>query len=151
MRALRPDVTVRCASEPAGDLLIAADAGQQALELLNRASIEQAVPLVAAWAPAVDRSDRSVPSVGSVATLAPYQPGQPCALCLLPATAGAPPDAALASLLGSLAAVEAVKLRLGIGEPLRGRRLTCSLDGGPFAIERVEPRVGCEGCKRGAA
>lgn len=55
---------------------------------------------------------------------------------------------ALPGIIGSIQAAEAIKLLLGIGEPLTGRLLTFELLPMRFREVRFQPRKGCRGCDR---
>lgn len=155
LRELNPEVNVRQAAEPiaaAPHVLIDAAGDDQLLRSLNRAAVERQTPLVVARehpATTDDRADRSDRPDGSIAVFEPHLAGQACALCEPLRGAGAGPAGPLATLLGSLAALQAIQLRLGLGDPRRGRRLVCRLDGPTFTEFPVERRPGCEGCAGG--
>jgi molybdopterin/thiamine biosynthesis adenylyltransferase len=86
---------------------------------------------------------------GQVAVFA----GKPCYRCLVPET---PPDAetcsavgvvgALAGLIGSMMALEAVKVITGAGEPLTGRLLIYDGLAGEARTVRIGADPGCEIC-----
>lgn len=79
--------------------------------------------------------------------------GRPCYRCLVPAT---PPDAetcarvgvvgALAGVIGSMAALEAVKRIVGAGEPLVGRLLIYDGLAGAARTVRIAPDPACPAC-----
>ncbi|QBX37133.1 molybdopterin-synthase adenylyltransferase MoeB [Brevundimonas sp. S30B] len=79
--------------------------------------------------------------------------GRPCYQCLVPEV---PPDAetcarvgvvgALAGVIGSMAALEAIKLITGAGEPLAGRLLIYDGLAGTSRTVRVAADPGCEVC-----
>ena len=79
--------------------------------------------------------------------------GRPCYRCLVP---DAPPDAetcaavgvvgALAGVIGSLMALEAVKLIAGAGEPLTGRLLILDALAGEARTVRVGADPACPVC-----
>ena len=79
--------------------------------------------------------------------------GRPCYQCLVPA---APPDAetcarvgvvgALAGVIGSMAALETIKLITGAGEPLEGRLLLYDGLKGQARTVRVTPDPACAVC-----
>ena len=79
--------------------------------------------------------------------------GRPCYRCLV---AEAPPDAetcarvgvvgALAGVVGSMAALEAVKLITGAGEPLEGRLLLYDGLAGTARTVRLSPDPACPVC-----
>lgn len=82
-------------------------------------------------------------------------PGHACYRCLFerPPPAGTAPTCAqagvigaLAGLVGSLQAAEAIKLLLGIGEPLRSRLLTIEALGAVFREVPLGRRESCEAC-----
>ena len=87
--------------------------------------------------------------------LSVFLPGGPCYRCLFPAR---PPaslapscnDAgvvdALAGVLGTLQAMEAIKILLGIGESLEGRLLTLDALSMQFETLRFSRRHGCAAC-----
>ena len=111
---------------------------------LNRACIAAAVPLV---------SGAAVRSEGQVAVFDPVR-GGPCYRCLYP-QAGATTAlscsesgvlAPVVGVIGSLQAMETIKLLAGYGEPLRGKLLL--LDLGSMDIRRLQlpPAPGCPDC-----
>ena len=79
--------------------------------------------------------------------------GQPCYRCLVPEI---PPDAetcvavgvvgALAGVIGSMMALEAIKLIAGAGEPLAGRLLIYDGLSGDSRTVRIGPDPACEVC-----
>ncbi len=79
-------------------------------------------------------------------------PGRtPCLACLVPAEPPAwrrefPVFGAVAGVVGSLGALEAVKLLAGFGEPLLGRLLLCDLRGMTFRQIAIHRRPGCPVC-----
>ena len=85
-------------------------------------------------------------------------PGRPCYRCLVP---DLPPDAetcarvgvvgALAGVIGSMMAVEAVKLITGAGEPLSGRLLIYDALAGEARTVRLAADSGCPTCGEPAA
>ncbi|MDE2487765.1 MAG: HesA/MoeB/ThiF family protein [Alphaproteobacteria bacterium] len=84
--------------------------------------------------------------------------GKPCYRCLVPEI---PPDAetcsvvgvvgALAGVIGSMMAVEAIKLVTGAGEPLDGRMMIYDALAGETRTVRVGPDPECPVCGEGAA
>lgn len=84
--------------------------------------------------------------------------GRPCYRCLVPA---APPEAetcarvgvigALAGVVGSMAALEAVKLIAGAGEPLSGRLLIYDGLAGTARTARIAADPACPVCGQAAA
>jgi molybdopterin/thiamine biosynthesis adenylyltransferase len=85
-------------------------------------------------------------------------PGRPCYRCLVPEI---PPEAetcaavgvlgALAGVVGSMMAVEAVKLIAGAGEPLSGRLLVYDALAGEARTLRLPPDPACPVCGEDAA
>lgn len=120
-----------------------------AREALNAACVARGVPLVSA---AIERFG------GQLSVWWPSAPGRadaPCWACAFPAPEGAidPPNCAdagvlgvLPGILGSLEASEALKLVLGIGEPLVGRLLLVDALGARFREVRVPRDPGCRVC-----
>jgi sulfur-carrier protein adenylyltransferase/sulfurtransferase len=91
---------------------------------------------------------------GQVSVFDPAQ-GGPCYRCLFPEppAAGTVPNCgeagvlgALCGVIGSLQALEAVKLVTGIGEPLRGRLLTCDALGQNFSTLKIPHDPACRLC-----
>jgi molybdopterin/thiamine biosynthesis adenylyltransferase len=92
---------------------------------------------------------------GQVSVFDPRRADSPCYRCLFPE----PPDAAdapncseagvlgvLPGIVGLLQAAEALKLILGLGEPLVGRLLTFDALGMRFREARLPRDPGCPGC-----
>ena len=90
---------------------------------------------------------------GQATVFDPYR--GPCYRCLFPEPP--PPEmapncaeagvlGALPGVIGSIQAVEAVKLILGVGEPLRGRLLTYDALAEEFSEVRLERDPGCPAC-----
>jgi molybdopterin/thiamine biosynthesis adenylyltransferase len=79
-------------------------------------------------------------------------PGRtPCLACLYPEAPPAwrrrfPVFGAVAGVVGSLAAVEAIKLLAGVGEPLLGRLLLCDLRDMTFRRAEIKRRPACAVC-----
>jgi molybdopterin/thiamine biosynthesis adenylyltransferase/rhodanese-related sulfurtransferase len=99
---------------------------------------------------------------GQVSTFWPTRDGAhaPCYRCLFPAPPPAElaPDCATAGVLGvlpgvvgTLQAVEAIKLLLGIGDALIGRLLTYDALAARFTEWTIGPRPDCETCGTGPA
>ena len=127
------------------DLVLDGSDGFATRDLVNRACAALRIPLVSG---AIGRWE------GQVSVFRPWL-GGPCYACLFPE---APTDAqapscaqagvlgALAGVIGSMMAAEAVKLIVGAGEPLDGRLLLWdALDADSRAIA-VKPRPGCPVC-----
>lgn len=94
---------------------------------------------------------------GARGAVAAFRPQPPCLRCLGPSQSGAlgllpetgvPAVAAAAGVVGVVAATEAIKLLLGIGEPLVGRVLTYDGWGAHFGEHGFSARDGCEVCGR---
>jgi molybdopterin/thiamine biosynthesis adenylyltransferase len=107
-------------TERSWDLLLCAAVDEGVVAALNRASMAARLPLVVAHAEAAG---------GWVAGLAGYDPRLPCWDCARPEErplgtvtrrAGTSISAAV---VGTIAALESVKLLLGIGTSIRGRRI----------------------------
>jgi molybdopterin/thiamine biosynthesis adenylyltransferase len=109
--------------------------------LLNRAIVEQGKPMV----------DSAMFELET--TLTTIVPGKtPCLTCLYP---GDPPGwkrqfpvfGAVASVIGSLAAMEAIKVLSGLGEPLLGRLLVADLRDMSFRTMRIKRNIHCLVCR----
>jgi len=112
--------------------------------LLNRAAVEQGKPMVDSAMYELD------------AQLTTIVPGRgPCLACIYP---GDPPGwrrqfpvfGAVSTTIGALAAVEAIKVLSGLGEPLVGRLLVADLGDMSFRTLRLQrnPRCGVCGNKQ---
>jgi molybdopterin/thiamine biosynthesis adenylyltransferase len=108
--------------------------------LLNREAVRQGKPLV----------DCAMYDLeGQLTTIIPGR--TPCLACLLPAEPPAwkrefPVLGAVAGTIGSLGALEAIKVLAGLGEPLLGRMLLCDLRGMSFRQVVLHRRPGCPVC-----
>ena len=86
------------------------------------------------------------------ATLTTIIPGEsPCLACLHPEPPPVwkrefPVFGAVSGTVGCLAAMEAIKLLAGFGEPLLGRMLSCDLRTMAFRIHTLERRSECDVC-----
>lgn len=109
--------------------------------LLNREAFEQEKPMV----------DSAMYELE--AQLTTLVPGKtPCLTCLYP---GDPPGwkrqfpvfGAVASMIGSLAAMEAIKVVTGLGEPLLGRLLIADLRDMSFRTVRLHRNLHCLVCR----
>jgi molybdopterin-synthase adenylyltransferase len=109
--------------------------------LLNRAAVEQGKPMVEAAMYELE------------AQLTTFLPGQtPCLTCLYP---GDPPGwrrefpvfGAVSTVIGSMAAMEAIKVLSGIGEPLLGRLLVADLRDMTFRTVRLQRNLQCPVCR----
>lgn len=106
---------------------------------LNRAAVAARVPLIdaAQW--------------GMGGTLCVFRPGQTaCLECLYPATPPFeemfPVIGAISSAIGSLAALEAIKILSGVGHPLWGRMLTYDGFRGGVSMIQLTRRPDCACC-----
>jgi molybdopterin/thiamine biosynthesis adenylyltransferase len=87
---------------------------------------------------------------GSLTTMVPGE--TPCLACLVPEkpqwwqTYGFPVLGAVSAALGCLAAVEAIKVLTGFGEPLKGRMLTYDAGSMEFLRYPVKRRSDCPVC-----
>ncbi len=115
---------------------------------VNRAALAARIPLVSG---AVGRWD------GQAGVFAPHlAPDAPCYQCWVPHT---PPDAetcaqtgivgALTGVIGSLMALEAIKLITGAGEPLLGRLIIHDGLSGRARTVRVHRDPACPACGKG--
>ncbi len=108
---------------------------------LNAACVELGKPMVEAA------------MYGMEGTLTTIVPGQtPCLACLVPEPPewwqplGFPVLGAVSAALGCLAAVEAVKVLTGFGEPLKGQMLTYDAGTMEFVKFAVQRKPGCRVC-----
>ena len=114
-------------------------------QLLNAACVRHRVPLVSGAAIRFD---------GQLAVYDPRQPDSPCYACVFApdqvvedvacATMGV--LAPLVGLVGSLQAMEAIKLLCGIGEPLVGRLLLIDGLRGDFSTVWLQRQLDCPVC-----
>jgi len=108
--------------------------------LLNRAAVAQRKPLV----------DCAMYELE--AQLTTVQPGQgPCLACLYPTEPAAwkrkfPVFGAVAGTIGSLGAMEVIKVIAGLGEPLVGKMLVCDLGDMTFRKVHVARNLSCPVC-----
>jgi len=108
---------------------------------LNRACVEQGKPLIEAAMYGME---------GSLTTIVPGE--TPCLACLVPETPdwwqpyGFPVLGAVSAALGCLAAVEAVKVVTGFGEPLKGQMLSYDANAMDFFKFPVARRPDCPVC-----
>lgn len=132
------------------DLVIDGADNFPARYLLAAASLRLKLPMVYG---AVERF------TGQVSVFDPRRDGSPCYRCLFPeppAAADAPNCSeagvlgVLPGIVGLLQATEALKLILGLGEPLVGRLLSFDTLGMRFRETRLPRDPGCPGCGRHA-
>jgi molybdopterin-synthase adenylyltransferase len=108
--------------------------------LLNREAVRQGKPLV----------DCAVYELeGQITTILPGR--TPCLACLYPDIPPAwkrqfPIFGAVAGTLGCLAAMEAIKLLSGLGQPLLGELLSCDLRDMAFRKRRIDRDPACAVC-----
>lgn len=108
---------------------------------MNRAAVGQRKPLIEC---AMYDLEASLTSV---------IPGEtPCLRCWTPEAPPAwrrefPVFGAVSGTVGCLAAMEAIKILAGIGEPLAGTLLTCDLRTMSFARRRLQRNAACPVCK----
>jgi adenylyltransferase/sulfurtransferase len=153
--ALNPEVKLQLVEQPLlepgmsallshTDLVLDATDNYPVRFALNRACIAAGVPLVSAAA---------VRSEGQLAVFDPTH-GGPCYACLYTEgeaeTALSCSDsgvlAPVVGVLGSLQAMEALKILTGFGEPLRGRLLVVDLRSMEFRELRLPVRENCPAC-----
>jgi len=151
LRELNPQLEVETVAENASDenaerLVRGVDLVLDAAPLfrerfaLNRESVRQRKPMVDAA------------MYDFEAQLTTFVPGRgPCLACLIPADPPAwqrqfPVFGAVAATIGNLAAVEAIKLLAGLGQPLVGRLLLADLREMTFRSVRFERRADCAVC-----
>jgi len=109
---------------------------------MNRAAVAQRKPMVEAAMYELE------------AQLTTIIPGKtPCLACLHPADPPAwkrqfPVFGAVSGMIGSLAAMEAIKVLCGLGEPLAGRMLMCNLREMSFRTMRIQRNPACAVCGR---
>jgi len=151
LKALNPRLAIDTVNENIGednvdrlvssaDLVIDAAPLFRERFLLNRAAVEQGKPMV----------DSAMFELET--TLTTIVPGKtPCLTCLYP---GDPPGwkrqfpvfGAVASVIGSLAAMEAIKVLADFGEPLAGRMLVGDLRDMTFRTVRISKNPACAVC-----
>jgi molybdopterin/thiamine biosynthesis adenylyltransferase len=151
LRELNPLVQVETASENVSeanaaelvrrcDLVVAAAPLFTERLLMNREAVRQGKPLV----------DCAMYDLeGRVMTVLPGQTA--CLACLYPEPPANwkrefPVLSAVSSTVGSLAAMEAIKLIAGLGEPLAGRLLTFDLRDMSFRTIAIARRPDCQVC-----
>ncbi len=126
------------------DLVVDATDNYPVRFALNRACIAARVPLVSAAA---------VRSEGQISLFDPAR-GGPCYRCLYPDTGGSTALscsesgvlAPVVGVLGSLQALEALKVLTGFGEPLRGKLLLLDLRSMDLRTLALSPRADCPDC-----
>ncbi len=155
IRALNPELSIQVIAEQLEEPVLSDLVGQVDLVLdatdnypvrfaLNRACIAAGIPLV---------SGAAVRGEGQVAVFDPLR-GGPCYRCLYPeegaSTALSCSEsgvlAPLVGAVGSLQAMEALKVLSGYGEPLRGRLQLLDLRAMDMRQLRLSPQPGCPDC-----
>ena len=155
LRALNPDIEIvalraRLEGDALGRAVADADVVVDGSDnfatrfALNAACVRQRRPLVSG---AVIRTE------GQVTVFAPGQPGSPCYRCLYQETnePGEPCAergvlAPVAGIIGSVQATEALKIILGMGEPLVGRLLVLDALTMQWRSVRLKPDPNCPVC-----
>ncbi|MEM3722690.1 MAG: HesA/MoeB/ThiF family protein [Nitrososphaeria archaeon] len=112
--------------------------------IVNRACVKLKIPYVFGAAIGVE---------GNISVFAP--PETPCLECVLPniddstiptcdvrGVLGATPG-----IIGTMEAMEALKLLAGIGEPLKGKLMICDFNDMYFTTIEINKRPGCPACK----
>lgn len=111
---------------------------------MNRAAVTQGKPIIEC---AMYDLDASLTSI---------IPGRtPCLACLTPEKPPAwkrefPVFGAVSGTIGCLAAMEAIKILAGFGQPLAGTLLSCDLRTMSFSRRRIQPNPECAVCARQA-
>lgn len=151
LRELNPHVEVETVGENIGeanaaalvaraDVLVGAAPLFSERLLLNREAVRQRKPLV----------DSAMYDLeGRLLTVVPGQ--SPCLACLHPEPPPGwkrefPVFSAVSSTVGSLAALEVIKLIAGLGQPLTGRLLAFDLGDMSFRTLAIARRAGCQVC-----
>jgi molybdopterin/thiamine biosynthesis adenylyltransferase len=151
LRALNPNVQVETVAENIGeenaaglvalcDIVVSAAPLFAERLLMNREAVGQRKPLV----------DCSMYDLeGRVTTVIPGQ--TPCLACLYPEPPANwkrqfPVISPIASTVGCLAAMEAIKVVTGVGQPLAGKLLTCDLRDMTFRMVAIRREPGCPVC-----
>lgn len=151
LRELNPQVEIEILAENVSetnvaelvsrcDLIVAAAPLFAERLLLNREAVRQGKPLI----------DSAMYELeGRVTTVIPGK--TPCLACLYPEPPANwkrqfPVFSAVSSTAGSLAAMEAIKLLSGIGQPLAGKLLTLDLGDMSFRTFSIDRRADCAVC-----
>lgn len=128
----------------AADVVVDATDDLDARYAMNRACIAHGVPLVSAAA---------IRFEAQLSTFDPRREDSPCYRCLWPEAAALAEACAengviapLVGIVGSLQALEVIRLVAGIGTPLVGRVLVYDGLGGRFDEFRLARRPGCPDC-----
>jgi molybdopterin-synthase adenylyltransferase len=158
MRAMNPDIEVdarnlRLSGDALEDAVARADVVLDCSDnfptrhAINRACVRHRKPLVSGAAVRFD---------GQIAVFDMRDAAAPCYACLFPETAidaemrcaefGV--FAPLVGVVGSLQALEALKLLIGVGESLSGRLLLYEALGAEWRSLRLKKDTGCEVCRQ---
>jgi molybdopterin/thiamine biosynthesis adenylyltransferase len=154
LRALNPRLEVVAVAENVSEANVAGLVGQADVVadcaprfeerfLMNREAVRQGKPMVECAVYELE---------AQVTTLVPGRP--PCLACLCPEPPATwrrrfPVFGAVAGLAGCLGALEVIKVLTGLGEPLRGRLLTCDLRTMSFRTVKTIRRPDCPVCGSG--
>jgi len=144
--ARRADAALLDRLLPGVDVVLDCGDNYASRQMLNAACVRHRVPLVSGAAIRFD---------GQLAVYDPRQPDSPCYACVFPPTQQVEDVACatmgvlapLVGLVGSLQAMEAIKLLCGIGEPLVGRLLLIDGLRGDFSTVRLERQADCPVCR----
>ena len=156
LQAINPDVTVTCLRERAGaarllelvrgaSVVLDCSDNFATRHALNRACVTAGVPLVAGAAIRFD---------GQLSVFDTRRPDCPCYACVFPEDSGFE-DAAcstmgvfapLVGIVGAVQAAEALKVLLGIGEPLAGRLLLLDGRAMEWTAVKIARNPGCPVC-----
>jgi molybdopterin/thiamine biosynthesis adenylyltransferase len=144
-RAVRVDAAALDALVPRADVVLDCSDNFQTRHAVNAACVRHGRPLVSGAAIGFD---------GQVAVYDSTRPGAPCYACLFPpdadyeevacATMGV--FAPLVGIVGSVQAAEALKLIVGIGEPLAGRLLMLDARAMEWTEMKTARHPGCPVC-----
>lgn len=148
--ARRADAALLDQLLPGVDVVLDCGDNYASRQMLNAACVRHGVPLVSGAAIRFD---------GQLAVYDPRHPDSPCYACIFPPTQQVEEVACatmgvlapLVGLVGSLQAMEAIKLLCGIGEPLVGRLLLIDGLRSDFSTVRLQRQSDCPVCGPGSA
>lgn len=155
---LNPDVQVKCINQrldagllrqwlPSVDVVLDCTDNFSTRQLINSACVQYGKPLVSGAALGFD---------GQVAVYDPRQPSSPCYACVFTPDR-APPDtncatmgvfAPIVGMIGTTQAAEALKLLIGMGQPLTGRLLMLNALAMQWTEMRLPRDPACTVCSR---
>ena len=143
--ARRADAALLDELVPAADVVLDCGDNYATRHALNAACVRHSKPLVSGAAIRFD---------GQLTVFDPRRADSPCYACVFPPSQQAPDVACatlgvlapLVGLVGSLQAIEAIKLLCGIGQPLVGRLLMIDSRQGEFTTLRVQRQADCPVC-----